>query len=175
MQNYEMKLIDSSRMIADILTTDILDDQNRFDEMFELSLREEYPLSMRAARIIELSTFKYKRLVLPHLDELINAIENSKIDGVRRSFLKILAELPIVLDDNAQGRLVDMAFSYIGDNKEAIAIRAFSLDLLVKTCRNYPELNNELIYILEEMTKASSVGLQTKSRKILALLKKPSK
>jgi hypothetical protein len=172
MQNYESKLIDSSRMVADILTTDILDDQERFDEMFELSLREVYPISMRAARIIELSTFKHKHLIVPHLNELINAIDNSKIEGVRRSYLKILTLLPFKLDEDAQGRLVDMAFSFLSNNKEAIAIRAYSIDFLLKIILNYPELKNELIYVLEEMTKDASTGLRTKSKKTIAQLNK---
>lgn len=172
MQNYEFKLVDSSRMIADILTADIQNDQERFDEMLQLALKEEYPVSMRAARIIELCSFKHKHLIIPHLVKLVDSIEKSKIDGVKRSFLKILAVLPISLNEELQSRLIELSFSFLEDEKEAIAIRAFAIDYLTKMIRTYPELQNEMIYILEEMTRNSSTGLKTKCKKTLALLNK---
>jgi hypothetical protein len=172
MQNYENKLVDSSRMIADILTSNILDNQERFDEMLQLALRDKYPLSMRAARIIELCTLNHKHLIIPHVEKLVDSIEKSKIDGVRRSFLKILSVMPSQLNEELQGRLIELAFSYLEDKKEAIAVRAFAIDFLIKMIQVYPELKNELIYLLEEINRDSSVGLQSKCKKVLTQLKK---
>jgi hypothetical protein len=172
MQNYESKLIDSSRMIADIMTADILDDQERFDEMFSLALKDEYPLSMRAARIVELSTNKYPQLINSHINELIDTIEKSKIDGVKRSFLKILVEHTFISDEILQGRLVNIAFSLLENNKEAIAIRAFSIDILFKFTKLFPELKSELIPMLQSISIDSSKGMQSKCTKILKHLTK---
>lgn len=171
MQNYGPKLIDSSRMVADILTADICADQEKFNEMFSIALKDVYPLSMRAARVVELCVFKHIELIKSHVDELLHYIEISKIDGVRRSFLKILAELPLKLDETSQGRLVDIAFSNIENQKEAIAIRSFSIDILMKFIGSYPELTNELTYLLEQMVKDPSTGLRSKSKKTLVKLK----
>ena len=173
MQNYKTKLVDSSRMIADIMTADILDNQERFDEMFGLALLDEYPISMRAARITEMCVSRYKHLIKPHINEIVDIIDKSKLEGVRRSFLKILAENPQLLNEELQGRIVDQAFAYIDNQKEAISIRAYSIDIIFSLLKNYPELKNELIYILEAMTRDASVGLRTKSKKILAILKRP--
>jgi hypothetical protein len=171
MQNYETKLVDSSRMIADILTADISNDQARFDEMFELAMRNVYPLSIRAARICEMCISLHKHLILSRLNDLIDIIENSKIEGVRRSFLKVLAGNPFILSEELQGRLVDLAFGYISDNKEAIASRSYSIDIILKLLKKYPELKSELIYTFEEMTRDASIGLRTKSKKLLKQLK----
>jgi hypothetical protein len=172
MFNYESKLVDSSRMIAEILTADIANEQERFDEMFELALLDKYPISMRAARIVTLCHYKNRKLILPHLYKILESVETTKVDGVKRSFLKILSETPLPPDENFQVRLVDLSFSFVQNNKEAIAVRAFSIDILIKLSKTYPDLKSELIPMLQNMVEDSSKGLQSKCSKILRKMKK---
>ena len=167
MYNYESKLVDSSRMIADILVADIAGDQDRFDEMFEITLQNSYPLSMRAARIIEICVSKHRKFILPHLNKLPEYIEASDVDGVKRSFLKILSETSLPQDENFLGLLTDLAFAYIENNNEAIAVRAFSIDILLKISKTFPDLKSELIPLLQNMAEISSKGLESKCKKIL--------
>jgi len=167
MYNYKSKLVDSSRMIADILVADIAGDQDRFDEMFEISLQNSYPLSMRAARIVEICVSKHRKFILPHLNKLPDYIKASDVDGVKRSFLKILSETPLLQEEDYLGRLTDLTFSYVENNNEAIAIRAFSIDILLKISKTFPDLKSELIPLLENMAEGSSRGLESKCKKIL--------
>ena len=172
MYNYELKLVDSSRVIADILTADIADDQDRFDEMFEIALQNCYPLSMRAARIVEICVSKHRKFILTHLNKLPEYIEASDVDGVKRSFLKILSETPLPQDENFLGRLTELSFSFVENNNEAIAVRAFSIDILLKISKTYPDLKSELIPLLQNMAEDSSKGLESKCNKILKKLPK---
>jgi hypothetical protein len=172
MYNYESKLVDSSRMIADIITSEIGNEQIKFDEIFEIALRDNYPLSMRAARIIELCVSKQQTLIRPHIYNMLKAIETSKIDGVKRNFLKILSEIPLPLDENYQGHLVDLSFKLIEDNSESIAVRAFSIDILMKFSKTFPELKRELIPLLETIAEDSSKGLESKCKKLLKMISK---
>jgi hypothetical protein len=171
MYDYESKLVDSSRTIADILTAEIADNQNKFDEMYEIALRNTYPNSMRAARIITFCVLKHQKLILPHMNTMLDSIEMTKIDGVKRSFLKILIEIPLSMDEDFQGRLADIIFTLAANNKEAIAVRAFSIDILLRIRELFPELNSELIPLLENIMDDSSVGLRSKCKKILKQLK----
>jgi hypothetical protein len=170
MQSYETRLVDSSRMIADIMVADIGNDQEKFDEMMVLALRDVYPLSMRAARIIELCMPKHINLFKPHIDKIIRLLPSVKVDGLKRNFLKIFADSPIYMDEELSGQLVDLAFNYLGDQKQAISVRAYAIDILVRFVRIYPEMKPELIAILESMYTDASVGLRLKSRKIIRLL-----
>lgn len=167
MSGIEDKLIDTSRVVADIVTNYIGNNQDLFNEAMELVYRDEYPLSMRAARVIQLATYKHLNLIRPHIDRMIYALEYSKVDGVKRSFLKILAEKPLNLNEEQFGRLTDLSFSILKNGKEAIAIRAFAIDILYRIIKTYPEIKYELIPILEELKSDESVGLAGKCNKIL--------
>lgn len=167
---YETRLIDSSRKIADMLVEDIGNDPKKFDAMMELLKVDEYPLSMRAARVIELCTFNTPALIEAHIPAMINILSLAKVEGVRRSILKIFADLKISLNDDILGQLTDLAFGFLTDQKRSISIRAYSMDLLLGIVQVYPELKGELILILESMIQESSVGLRNKSRKVLKTL-----
>lgn len=167
MRNYESKLVDSSRLIADILVADIGQDQDRFKEMLELTLLDRYPLSMRAARIIALCTEKCPFLINSHLPLLLEKLPALKVEGVRRGLLKILAENQLNLNEEQTGLLTDMAFTWLEDTREAIAIRYYSMEIILQVCRLYPELKKELYFILKGLVNESSPGISSKSKAIL--------
>jgi hypothetical protein len=171
MYNYELSLVDSSRKLVDIMVAEIGNNQEKFDEMVMLALSDVYPVSMRAARIMTVSTFKHKHLLKPHLEAIIKMLPGAKVDGLKRSVLKILAEIPFELDEESIGLLTDTTFNYLVDPKEAIAVRAFSIGILLNISRRYPEIKPELKAILESILPGSSVGLKSKCRKTLRLIK----
>jgi hypothetical protein len=171
MQNYERRLVDSSRMIADIIVAEIDSDQDKFDEILMLALRDEYPLSMRAARILVLSGFKNRNLLKPHILLLINALSSAKVDGLKRSILKIFAELPLQLDDETIGKLTEISFNLISDRNQSIATRAFAIGILTKVIKKFPDIKFELKAVLESIMLDGSVGLKKKCSKTLKLIR----
>jgi hypothetical protein len=172
MRNYEVKLVDSSRLLADILTDDIGNDPERFNEMMQITLRDEYPVSMRAARIIALSCSNHPELIAPCVDRIILSLKDCKTDGVRRSFLKILTEIPLHFDDEQLGVLTDLAFTWLSDPAEPISVRYYSIEILQIVSRKYPEIGTELSGMLQELVDDGSSGLKAKSRKVLNYLKR---
>jgi hypothetical protein len=139
--------------------------------MLVLALRDVYPISMRAARVMTICTFKNPDLIKPHVASIIKILPQFKVDGVKRSLLKIFAELPLHFDDDSLGILTDVCFKSINDQKEAIAVRAFSIGILLNISQKYPEIKPELKSILESILPECSVGLKSKGRKTLKLLK----
>ncbi len=172
MRNYESKLVDSSRLLADILVKDIGNDTGRFKEMMNLAFRDEYPLSMRAARVVALTAEWYPDLLIPYIPILITAFQHLKTGGVRRSFLKTLTEHSYPLSEEQLGILADLAFTWLSDPKEAIAIRYYSIEILLIVAKLYPEIRNELKSILDELLEDESSGLRAKSRKVINYLRK---
>jgi hypothetical protein len=170
MNKIEAQLVDSSRIIADIVVANIGNDQELFDEAVSLMLRDTYPLSMRAARVIQLVAVKHPDLLRSNVDKFVKCLQTSKVDGVKRSVLKILSETPVYIGEELFGELADVSFQLAEDPKEAIAIRAFAIDILLKVVKKYPEVKPELRAILESMLPECSVGLKTKCRKILKKL-----
>jgi hypothetical protein len=172
MHHYEAKLVDSSRIIADMLVNDIDHDQVKFNEMFDLAMRDEYPLSMRAARIISLCAERYVDLVQPHISAMINSLQQIKVEGVKRGFLKIFAESPVMLNEDETGLLTDMAFNYLSNQQEAIAVRYYCIDILLKVAGQYPEIGNELSSVLNSLPDDSASGLKAKCTQALKVLKR---
>ncbi len=172
MHDYELKLVDSSRLLADILVNDIGNNPERFEEMMNLSLRDEYPLSMRAARVIALVIESYPDLVYPYIPIMISRLSQLKTEGVRRGFLKVLSEQPFPYDEEQMGILTDIAFTWLSDPKEAVSIRYYSIEILLNVSKKYPEIQNELKSILNELLEDGSSGLQAKSTMVLKYLKR---
>ena len=83
---------DSSRVIADKIKNDVGDNQEFFNFLFSICLSEPYPISMRTAHAMQFCCIDYPQLMKPFYTTLVNEIINTKMEGVRRSFLKIISE-----------------------------------------------------------------------------------
>ena len=166
------QLVDSSRMIADMVTAYIGDDQDKFDEIIEIMQKDQYPMAMRAARVAYFVSLKHPVLIRKHISNLIGMLSASKIDGIKRGVLKIMADTTIRIEDDELGELTELAFTFVQDAREKIAVRALSIEVLERIIRYYPELKPEFIAVLESMPSDISVALKGKCKKVLKRLKK---
>jgi len=109
---------------------------------------------------------------LPGMAEGIDSVGN---ESVQRSFLRILSLSDLhKLDERLHGILADHCFRMIRSNFSAIAIKAYSLEIIYKLALFYPGLANELsaaIRIMEEEKLAS--GILARGRAILRKLAAP--
>jgi len=170
MFNYESKLVDSSRILADILVADIGNSQEKYNEMVAVALMDKYPVSMRAARILTLCKSKNQTLVKPHIKTIVQSLKSIKVEGVKRGFLKILSEVPDIINEDCIGLLTDLAFDWMGDPKKAIAIRVYSIDLLMHVVKKYPDLGHEFASNMETIMEDGSSGLKSKCKHTLRKL-----
>jgi len=164
MFDYESKLVDSSRILADILVEDIGNSKEKYSEMVAVAMLDKYPVSMRAARILTLCKSKNQTLIKPHIKTIVRSLKNLKVEGVKRGFLKILSEVPDIIKEDCLGLLADMAFDWMGDPKQAIAIRVYAIDLLLYVVKKYPDLTHEFASNLETIMEDGSSGLKSKSK-----------
>jgi len=149
--NFEQVLVDSSRSLADYATAMVGSDAGLFAQVMELALEQKSQVSMRAARVADLSCEKYPELVRPHLKKIVRVLPKLKNTSVRRIFLHILLRHPWVEDDIGMGRLVDTLFRWLADDTQPTAVKAYSLYLLEELLVLIPELRNELVATLEEV------------------------
>lgn len=168
----EEKLVESSRKLTDIIVSEIGSNQVLFDEIIELMYRDKSPVSMRAAWVAYLVTQKNQHLAKKHYPKLIEILPNVKVDGVKRSALKMLADGVDDLNEDEFGALADIAFTFAGDPAQAIAVKAFSIDILILVSKKYPDILPEIEAILESILPEASRGLKNKCYKLLKKLKK---
>lgn len=164
-------LVDSSRAVADMCVIAIGEEPELFKEAYAIAKKDIYPQSMRAARVVELAGSEHPELVQPYLAEMIEMLPSVKVDGVKRSFFKMIVNYPLPDNEDLLGRLFDFSISLIASN-ESIAVRAYSMQLSYQISNIYPEIKQELLLLIESQMDAASAGLKTIGRKILKKLRK---
>jgi len=167
--------VDSSRFIANMVVTGINNNPEYFDEVYRLCFESKYPINMRAGRAIALICEKYPDLFTPYLNETIGRIKDEKTDGVKRGFLKAFTEsVPIqqLLELPLAGLLVNCCFDWLISPSEPIAVKVYSMELLEKVCKFEPELTNELIAVLENISEEQGIAVKNSGKKILKRIRK---
>jgi hypothetical protein len=171
MASIEEQLVVTSKQVAEIVVANIGKNQDLFDETMELVYRDESPISMRAAWVANFVVEKHSFLVKPHIEKLAKILPQAKVDGVKRLALKMLMDSIYELPEDIFGELADTCFTFAEDPNQAIAVRAFSLDILLKVLETYPEIKPELIAVMESMMPDGSRGLKNKCYKTIKKLK----
>ncbi len=143
-------------------------DQRRFDELVKLFLDKEYRVTQRAAWALSYCVAAHPPFIRRHLKKIILNLENSIHVAVKRNTLRILQFMKI--PENLEGITADICFRFLNDQKEPIAIRVFSMSVLVNICKNHPELGKELKLSIEAQLPYSSAGFRSRANKILKLL-----
>jgi 8-oxo-dGTP diphosphatase len=113
-------------------------------------------------------------LFLPLLPVVVDKLFTVNNGSAERSFLKILTLTGTSsLDEDKAGLLVDYCFSMLRSPVSAIAIKAYSMDVLHEISTRYPELTHELAAILSMLPEDVSAGIKAKSRALIKKLASP--
>ena len=163
---------ESSRALVDLVASAVGNNPTHFKTVFDLCFESRYPVSMRASWVIQACCENYPELINPYIQNLFEKIKDSKVDGVKRNFLKIISEHTELKQIKDAGLLIDTCFNWLYSPDSAIAIKYYSMNIIYRYCEIEPDLKNEFCIVLEEITEHSSKGLKSRIRKILKELKK---
>lgn len=162
----------SSRRLIDEIVDFIGDDSAVFDQVLALSFSESYPVNMRASWAIVHFCDKNPHFIQPHLDEIVLKLNPNMVAGLKRNYIKVFATHAKLNQMEQLGRLIDFCFTLFNDPAETIAVRAFSLDVLLKVGKTEPDLIPEIIETILFHKEHFSAGLQNKAKKVIAKLEK---
>jgi len=142
------------------------DNQMRFDDLMEIFLKEEPLLVQRAAWVMGHSGVNQPQLVVKHFQAMIDNLKKSPIhDAVKRNTVRIWQYMDI--PEEYMGSIANVCFDYLGNPKEAVAIRSFSMTVLHNITKKVPELQNELRLLIENQMPHGTSGFRNRGRKIL--------
>ncbi len=121
--------------------------------------------SSRSAWVLTHIWDRFPALLHPYIPLLIQIIEQPVSEAIQRSIIRILqySELP----ESHHGFLVDYLFLKITDPQQAIAVRAFSIAVLARLVKLYPDLQAEFKLCLEELIPNASSGLKNRAKNYL--------
>lgn len=142
----------------------------RMKALMHFFFHDEWRYNQRASWAVMHVTLKQPQLAKPYYQKMIDNLSKPKHDAVVRNTLRIFEDNPI--PEEIEGQLMDLCFGYLINQKEANAIRVFSMTVLLKIVQKYPELAFELKETLEDqLTYEVSAAFKSRGKKTLKALK----
>lgn len=150
------------------------DNQKRFDDLFALFTGVEYRVIQRAAWPVSYCVEAHPSLIKKHLGKLIKHMQDPRVHGaVKRNSLRLLQHIDI--PEKYQGELMNICFDYITRINEAAAVKAFALTVLDNLSRLYPEIDHELLTVIESQWEVESPAFRSRAKKILNRMERNKK
>lgn len=156
---------------AEWIATSAIDNPAIFLKLLEYSYKPERKLAFRASWTLSKVFDRYPDLIKPHLSGIVERLSSIDNESTQRSFLRILS-----LSDLNQfsvkhhGILADHCFKALSSGFSAIAIKAYSMEIIYRLALIYPELSNELAASINMLQGEGSAGIIARGRIILKKL-----
>ena len=153
---------------ADWLATSAIENPVIFNKLLEYSYSKDRKLAFRASWTLSKACDKFPELIYPHLSEIIESLPKFDNESVQRSFMKIISASDIKpLNKHLHGILADHCFEMLESGFSAIAIKAYSMEILYNLSIIYPELGNELSSSIRILMEDGSAGIIARGNSIL--------
>ncbi len=137
-----------------------------FAELMEIFFDGNTRKNQYAASVMIHCADEWDYLLNPYLERLILNLQNDGLhDAIKRNTVRVLQDVEI--PENLHGIITDICFKYLQNPSEAIAIKVFSMTIIHNLTKKYPELKEELKFILEEQLPFQSAGFRSRAGKIL--------
>jgi 8-oxo-dGTP diphosphatase len=142
-----------------------------FRKLLDFSYSDDRKLAFHSSWILSKTCDKYPDLINPFLPGIVERLNRITNESAQRSFLRILSMGPIdILSDKHHGLLADHCFSALRAGFSAIAVKAYSMEILYRLALIYPELAYELSATLAMIEDDASAGIKARGRMILKKL-----
>ena len=141
--------------------------QQRFDELFQLFLTGEYRVIQRAAWPLSYAVQAHPELIKKNMGKLLKNLRRPNLpDAVKRNTLRLLQDLSI--PEKYHGELMNTCFTCISSPAEKAAAKAFSLTILHKLSKQYPEIKQELKAVIEDRWDYETAAFKSRAKGILS-------
>lgn len=165
--------VDSSRAIADMVKEKVGNNPVSFDKLLDISLTTKPPICWRAARVIDLCSQIHNELFIPYVELIVNKLIKFDNSSMKRIYLHVLLSYTAFIKSEQVAQLINVCFNWLNSEQEAIAVRVYSMYLLSKIAEKEPDIQNELLLILEDkMPYFTSGGLISATRKTIRKIQK---
>jgi len=165
----ELLLLETSRRNTDLVADIIIRKPELFEELFSVFVRNEEPVSRRAAWVIDTVSEKHAGLIRPHLHEIIDLLPAFRHDGLKRHSMRILARSPLP-SEIFLGELIRISFEWLLSPKESIAVKVHCMEILYRISQIEPDLKKELADSIEWRLNEESAGFKNLGQKMLKKL-----
>jgi 8-oxo-dGTP diphosphatase len=142
-----------------------------FRKLFSYSLSDDKKLAFHSSWALSKVCDKYPEMFIDLVPRIIEVLDKIDNESTQRSFLRILTQTDMAkLTGKEQGFLVDHCFSALRSGFSAIAIKAYSMEIIYKLAVIYPELAHELAATINILQGEGSAGIVARGKIILKKL-----
>jgi hypothetical protein len=151
-------------MVADLVfkKTDL------FSELVTILLKNENPVSWKAAWAMDVVSEKQPDLLRHHLNRIIDHLELFTDDGAKREVLRMLSRSS--MPENKTGQVITICFDWLTSVKESVAVKMFSMEILYRISQEEPGIKKELTDSIEMRMPEESPGFRSHGKKLLKKL-----
>jgi 8-oxo-dGTP diphosphatase len=140
-------------------------------KLLDFSFSKDKKLSFRASWTLSKVFDKYPELMGSDIQRMIGSLESLDNESVQRSFLRMISMSDLnSLSQKQHGILADHCFKMLKSGFSAIAIKAYSMEIIYKLALIYPELANELSSTINMLQGEGSAGILARGHIILKKL-----
>jgi 8-oxo-dGTP diphosphatase len=160
-----------SKKEVDWIATSAIDNPVILKKLLGYSFSGDKKLAFHSSWTLTKVCDKYPEIINPYLQEIVRKLDDIDNESAQRSFLRILSFADIsLLSENDQGILADHCFNALKSGFSAIAIKAYSMEILYHLTQKYPELANELSATIHMIQGEGSAGIVARGMMILKKL-----
>lgn len=147
------------------------DNQQRFDELFNLFLHDEYRVTQRAAWPVSYCVENHPGFIKKQFGALIKNLYKPGIhNSIKRNTVRILQEID--LPKKYQGEVMNLCFEYVESPSEPVAIKAFALTVLGNLAKFYPDILPEIKLLIEEQLPHQTAAFKSRAKHLLKSFEK---
>lgn len=165
----DLLMLEMSRRNTDLVADLIVQKPDLAEALFQVFLRNEEPVSRRAAWVLDIVTEKHPELIGSHPDQIIGMLPVFDHDGLKRHALHMLVRSPLPTADKL-GELMTLCFDWLISPKEAVAAKVYCMELLYRMTQVEPDLKQELADSIEWRMNEETPGFKNRGRKLLKKL-----
>jgi 8-oxo-dGTP diphosphatase len=142
-----------------------------FLKLLEYSHSTDKKLAFRASWTLTKVCDKFPEIIYPYLTQLVDSLGQINNESTLRSFLRIISLSDLKkISNRHHGILTDFCFNSLNSGLSAIAIKAYSMEILFRLALIYPELANELSTSIRILMEDGSAAITSRGQMILRKL-----
>jgi len=156
---------------ADWIATSAIENPAIFRKLLEYSNSSDTKLAFHSSWTLTKVCDKFPEIIHPFLSQIVDSLAMINNESTLRSFLRIISLTDMAeINNTRHGLLADFCFSQLNSGISAIAVKAYSMEILYRLSLIYPELATELSASIVVLMEDGSAGITSRGRMILKKL-----
>jgi hypothetical protein len=146
-------------------------DAKRLNALMDLFMNDEYRVVQRSAWMVSEIAKMHPELFEKYLPVLVKKLEDKDAhNAVKRNIFRFFDTID--LPEPLHGPIMHHCFETLENTNETFAARAFSIGILSKLMKTYPEIINEFKMILEDyLQHETAPSFKSRANKALKQMK----